>query len=55
MDNIKQFIESIEREIELLTEDLYNTKNDVSKRSLQRSIDNRKDRINEITEKYLSI
>lgn len=52
--NIQKFIEGLKEEIGLLEEDKSRINNKVSVSSLQLSIDNRKDRIEELTKKYLS-
>lgn len=53
MINIEEFIKNIEYDIELLTDDLNNCKYDISRLIIQNNINNRRDRINELKEKYL--
>ena len=52
--NIKGFISTTEMEVELLQEDIFNATNDVTIRIIEDAIQNRKDRIKEVREKYLS-
>jgi hypothetical protein len=53
--NIEGFIRDVEMEIEELQKDLINVTSDVSLRIIEDAIQNRKDRIKEVKEKYLNI
>ena len=52
--NVKGFIVDIREEIEQLKLDKERVVSEVAKSSLQRSINNREDRIAELTKKYLT-